>query len=235
MQSSADNSLSIVAAAAPDRPFVVGQLGQSLDGRIATPTGHSSYINGPQALDHLHRLRAAVDAVIVGVNTVLQDDPQLTVRRCPGPHPRRVIIDPGNRTPATARCLNDDGEAPLMVTSVGAAVGDGIDLPREADSGRIPPGTIVEALFARGYRRLLVEGGACTLSGFIAARAVDRLHILMAPMLLGSGTPGLCLPPIDKVSEATRPQVTMQQIGDDILFDCALESRWAAELRAAAE
>lgn len=235
MQSSADHSLSIVAAGAPDRPFVVGQLGQSLDGRIATPTGHSCYINGPEALDHLHRLRAAVDAVIVGVNTVLHDDPQLTVRRCAGAHPRRVIIDPSNRTPATARCLNDDCEAPLMVTSLGAAVGDGIDLPREPESGRIPPESIVEALFARGYRRLLVEGGACTLSGFIAARAVDRLHILMAPMLLGSGTPGLCLPPIDKVSEAMRPKIEVQQIGDDILFDCALESRWTAEIRAAAE
>ena len=74
--------------------IVVGQIGQSLDGRIATPKGHSHYVNGDDGLAHLHRLRALVDAVVVGIGTVLADDPQLTVRRVSGPHPARVVIDP---------------------------------------------------------------------------------------------------------------------------------------------
>ena len=84
-------------AGTADDLVVVGQIGQSLDGRIATATGHSHYINGPAGLAHLHRLRALVDAVVIGVGTALADDPQLTVRRVAGPEPARVVIDPNGR------------------------------------------------------------------------------------------------------------------------------------------
>src|SRR5215470_8306249 len=80
-----------------DDLLVVGQIGQSLDGRAATATGHSHYINGTEGLDHLHRLRALMDAVVVGVGTAVADDPLLTVRRVAGPHPARVVIDPTAR------------------------------------------------------------------------------------------------------------------------------------------
>ena len=82
---------------------IVGQIGQSLDGRVATESGHSKYINGPAGLVHLHRLRALVDAVVVGVGTAIADDPQLTVRRVSGPQPARVVIDPKGRLGADAR------------------------------------------------------------------------------------------------------------------------------------
>src|SRR5215471_832765 len=99
-----------------DDLVVVGQLGQSLDGRIATNSGHSQYINCPAGLDHLHRLRALVDAVVIGVGTALTDDPQLTVRRVPGPQPARVVIDPSGRLPASARMFNNDGVRRLLLT-----------------------------------------------------------------------------------------------------------------------
>ena len=89
--------------------MVVAQIGQSLDGRVATETGHSHYINGPAGLAHLHRLRALVDAVVVGVGTALADDPQLTVRRVSGPHPARVVIDARGRLPGGAKLLANDG------------------------------------------------------------------------------------------------------------------------------
>ena len=88
-----------------DNLVVVGQFGQSIDARIATASGHSHYINGPAGLAHLHRLRALVDAVVVGVGTAIADNPQLTVRRVAGPSPARVVIDPGGRLPRTARML----------------------------------------------------------------------------------------------------------------------------------
>src|ERR1700752_47428 len=88
-----------------DDLMVVGQIGQSIDGRIATVTGHSKYINGPAGLAHLHRLRALVDAVLIGIGTAVADDPLLTVRRCAGPSPARIVIDPSGRLPATARLL----------------------------------------------------------------------------------------------------------------------------------
>src|SRR5215210_2131153 len=103
---------------AVDDLVIVGQVGQSLDGRIATTSGHSHYINGPEGLAHLHRLRALVDAVVVGIGTVLADDPQLTVRRVAGPNPARVVIDPGGRLTASARMLALDGVRRVVVTTV---------------------------------------------------------------------------------------------------------------------
>ena len=91
-----------------DDLMVVAQMGQSIDGRIATETGHSKYINGEAGLDHLHQLRALVDAVVVGVGTAIADDPQLTVRRVEGPSPVRVVIDPHGRLPASSRLLGAD-------------------------------------------------------------------------------------------------------------------------------
>src|SRR5215472_3587830 len=98
-----------------DDLMVVAQLGQSIDGRIATTTGHSEYINGAAGLDHLHRLRALVDAIVVGVETAVRDDPQLTVRRVAGPNPARVVIDPRGRLSATARLLRRDGARRVVV------------------------------------------------------------------------------------------------------------------------
>ena len=98
---------------------IVGQIGQSLDGRVATESGHSKYINGPAGLVHLHRLRALVDAVVVGVGTAIADDPQLTVRRVSGPQPARVVIDPKGRLGADARMFADNGVRRLLITEQG--------------------------------------------------------------------------------------------------------------------
>ena len=102
-------------AGAVDDLVVVGQIGQSIDGRIATESGHSKYINGPAGLDHLHRLRALVDAVVIGVGTALADDPRLTVRRFAGPQPARVVIDPNGRLPAPG--FAGDGVRRLLITA----------------------------------------------------------------------------------------------------------------------
>lgn len=208
-------------AAGGSRPFVLGQLGQSLDGRIATPTGQSRDINGAGALDHLHRLRALVDAVIVGAGTVVADDPRLTTRRVPGPSPARVVIDMRGRSRLQRQWQAADGSR-LIVFSDCPDWPPGIEriASREGD-GRFAPPDIVAALAARGLRRLLVEGGAATVSGFLAAGSLNRLHLLVAPLILGSGRVGLALPPIDAVDEATRPVVTRYALGDDMLFDCA--------------
>ena len=107
----AAESLAAIARADAGRPFVVAQLGQSLDGRIATLSGESRYINCAEGLDHLHRLRAQVDAIVVGAGTIAADDPQLTVRRASGPNPARVVIDPSARLDATGRWLEANGIA----------------------------------------------------------------------------------------------------------------------------
>ena len=222
-----DDLLAPLLTAAPDKPFVIAQLGQSLDGRIATPTGASRWINKGAALDHVHRLRANVDAVVIGIGTAMADDPLLTVRRVSGRHPARVVIDPDGLLKSGARCLARDGTRCIVV------YGDDRDAPLGAESlalplsgPLIPPRNIVEALFARGLKKVLIEGGATTVSAFVDAGVVDRLHVLVAPIILGSGTVGLSLSPIAGLNEARRPATRVHVLDDgDVLFDCDLKSQ----------
>jgi diaminohydroxyphosphoribosylaminopyrimidine deaminase/5-amino-6-(5-phosphoribosylamino)uracil reductase len=212
-------------------PFVVAQLGQSLDGRIATVTGHSFYINGAGALDHLHAIRAHVDAVVVGIGTVVADDPQLNVRRVEGRDPARVVIDPNGRLPGHARILRDDGARRVVMRRPGRGgeLPAGVEeilleaTPENAQAGPIPPEVILAALAKAGFARVLLEGGARTVSDFLHAGCIDRLHMLMAPVLIGSGKPGLTLPAIETLDKALRPQTTAYLLeGGDVLFDCDL-------------
>lgn len=210
----------------PARPYVVAQLGQSLDGRIATPSGASKYINGRGALDFLHHIRANVDAVIVGVGTVLADDPLLTVRRVPGKSPARIIIDPNGRLPRTARCLSSEDSDVYVVSSRQNYDPNSVKLLSiPSDEAGIDPHGIIAALFAKGLRRILVEGGANTVSRFLASGVIDRLYLLVAPILLGSGQTGLMMPPIDQLDEALRPETRCYTLGGgDVLFDCCFRS-----------
>lgn len=218
-------SIANVVRASRDRPCVVAQLGQSLDGRIATLSGESQWINGDSALDHVHALRAAVDAVVVGVGTVIADDPRLNVRRVPGRHPTRVVIDPSNRTPPTAKCLADDGVRRIVVRSRDDGTAKpGVEvLVVDPESGVLPPKSIIAALWQTGLKSFLIEGGAQTISSFLNARAVDRLHLLVAPVILGSGKAGLSLEPIRSLAHALRPRTDVYVLPDgNVLFDCDL-------------
>jgi len=214
-----------------DDLVVVGQLGQSLDGRIATETGHSKYINGPAGLEHLHRLRALVDAVVVGVGTAVADNPQLTVRRVAGPHPVRVVIDPNGRLCDDARLFAENGVRRLVITAQGSRCApprgvETIALP--AVGGHIAPAAILGALAGCGLRRILIEGGANTVSRFLVAGCLDRLHVTVAPVILGGGGPGLILPPLERADDAQRMPMQIYRVGDDALFDCDLSAQRVA-------
>ena len=211
-----------------DDLVVIGQIGQSLDGRIATSTGHSKYINGPGGLTHLHRLRSLVDAIVIGVGTALADDPQLTVRRVAGPQPARIVLDPKGRLPASAKIFTSDGGRRLLVTAQGTRPATGADvevITLPAVDGHIAPATILTALAERGMHRILIEGGANTVSVFLAARCLDRLHVIVAPIILGSGRESLILPAIERADQALRTPVRTFRLDDDILFDCDLSAQ----------
>jgi diaminohydroxyphosphoribosylaminopyrimidine deaminase / 5-amino-6-(5-phosphoribosylamino)uracil reductase len=208
-----------------DGLMIVGQFGQSIDARIATASGNSHYINGPAGLTHLHRLRALVDAVVVGVGTVVADNPQLTVRHVGGPSPARIVIDPNGRVPATARMLANDGVRRFVITrnSSRPVLPPGVEhIGVPASDGQIAPASIVGALAKRGLRRILVEGGADTISRFIAAKCLDRIHVLIAPMIIGAGPSSVSLPPIARVDEAMRVPMRAHVLDDEVLLDCDL-------------
>jgi riboflavin-specific deaminase-like protein len=204
--------------------FVVAHLAQSLDGRIATHTGLSQWLSGAEDLLHTHRMRALFDAVIVGANTVLHDDPQLTVRRCAGPNPVRVVIDPQRRLDGSQKVFRD-GIAPTLVLISNDAPGadsfighaEIVRLP--SGSGELDPHAIRRALAARGLTRLFIEGGGITVSRFLAARALDRLQLTLAPVLLGSGRPSLVLPAIAHLRDGMRPRTRRFVFGEDVMFE----------------
>ena len=214
-----------------DGMVVIGQIGQTIDGRIATVTGQSKYVNGPAGLTHLHQLRALVDAIVIGVGTALADNPQLTVRLVHGISPARVVIDPRGRLPHQSLVWQDDGIRKIWV------VGDGVNvdpipqvelIPVPAIDGRINPLQILQILSAQGLRRVLVEGGAETVSRFMGARCLDRLHLIVAPIVMGSGRPSFNLPSIEHMDQAQRLDVQTHLIGNEIVFDCDLQQQRSA-------
>jgi riboflavin-specific deaminase-like protein len=217
-----------------DDLVVVGQIGQSIDGRVATTTGRSHYINCPAGIAHLHRLRALVDVVIIGVGTVCADDPQLTVRRVCGPNPIRVVLDPHGRLSPDARLLSGDAKT-IVVTADGTdckfAGVEILSLP--ATDGNIAPSVILAGLANLGLRRMLVEGGANTVSRFLQAGCLDRLHVVIAPLILGAGRPSFAFGAIDRLEEAMQPPVRTHQLDRDMLFDCDLSAKrvpiWRAQ------
>ncbi len=208
------------------KPFVLAQVGQSLDGRIGTPSGDCRDVSGPDGLAHLHRLRALVDAVIVGADTVLSDDPRLTVRLASGADPARIVLDPRGRVPADAR-IWAPGPRRIAIQSVDAARPEGVEVVRlpPNGSGRIAPGDILDALGERGLDRILIEGGARTIAAFVDAGLVDRLHVAISAKIIGSGPSGLARAPIDALADAITPEATVYGLGSDILFDCAFARR----------
>ncbi len=215
------------AAAATPGSFVLGRIAQSLDGRIATDAGRSRWISGAADLLHTHRLRALFDAVLVGAGTVRADDPLLTTRRCRGPSPVRVIIDTERRLGPHYQVFRG-GPATLLLCAEdapGGSAGDAelLRLPRR-DPG-LDIAALIAALQARGLRRLLVEGGGVTVSRFLAAGCLDRLHVTIAPLLLGAGIPAFSLPGVACPQDAMRLDWAVHRLGDDLLLDIPLRRR----------
>ncbi len=174
------------------RPFVSLKLAMSLDGRIATRTGDSRWITGPEARKRVHELRRRHAAVLVGANTVIADDPQLTVREVPGPQPLRVVLDSRGRIPHTAKVL--DGTAPTLVATTEAMPGNVEEKLRErgaevvrfpARDGRVDLGELFRWLGERGVDSLLVEGGGEVAWSFLSRGLVHKLYLFYGPLVIG--------------------------------------------------
>lgn len=178
-----------------DRPYVVLKFAQTLDGRIATGTGDARWISGEGERRISHALRAACDAVLVGVGTVLQDDPWLTVRMVAGASPMRVVLDSSLRTPMDAKVL--DAQATTMVLTTADSDPERRRLLQEhrvrvrivpAGPGGVDLHAALAAVRETGITSLLVEGGSRVITSMLAAGVVDRLVVGVAPTIIGEGT-----------------------------------------------
>lgn len=213
-----------------DGPVTVGQIGQSLDGRVATESGDTRDVSGPDGLIHLHRLRALADGVVIGVRTALIDSPRLTVRLCEGPNPARIIIDPAGRLDDGAAVLDDDGARRIIIQATKRSRPEGVEVIHlPAHQGTIDPADILRELHDRGLSHLLIEGGSVTLSRFIDADLLDALHVAIAPVLIGGGPQGLTMPHVpETLAEAIRPTTEVYSLGSDVVFDCRFDSSESA-------
>ncbi|WP_332640333.1 RibD family protein [Brevundimonas sp.] len=194
------------------------KLATSLDGRIATATGESQWITGEAARLEGHRLRAAHDAILVGVETVLHDDPELTARLPGRPvdQPLRVVLDSRLRTPPTARVAKGDSLFLTVVepAPVGAAVVERV----AADHGRPSVGACLSALKRRGVSSVLIEGGGQVAASFLRAGVVERLEWFRAPILLGGeGRPCVAALALARLADAPRfRRLAVEPCGDDL-------------------
>ena len=225
-----------------DRPYVVLKYAQTLDGRIATATGDAKWISGEAERAVSHGLRAACDAVLVGVGTVLQDDPQLTVRMVPGASPVRIVLDSTLRTPTAAKVL-DDG-TPTMIMTTTRADGSArrqlrdrhiaVHVVREGPDG-VDVGAALKRLRDLGVESLLVEGGARVITSLLRGDFVDRLVVGIAPTIIGAGTEAVGDLRIGTVADGIRLRNRrVCAAGDDVLtaFDVATAERDEAAGRA---
>jgi diaminohydroxyphosphoribosylaminopyrimidine deaminase/5-amino-6-(5-phosphoribosylamino)uracil reductase len=213
------------------RPLVTLKLATTLDGRIATHSGESQWITGPLARDRAHALRASHDGVMVGSNTVMADDPQLTCRLPGLAHrsPVRIIVDSRLRVPLTARVIADARQIPTWFLTLR----DGDPLRQEAfrscgvelievaadDGAGVKIGEGLRALGQRGLTRILVEGGAHLAASLLRDRLVDRLAWFRAPRLIGGdGIPSVVAFGLERLTEAPGFERTgIIETGEDVL------------------
>lgn len=217
------------------RPLVTLKLAASLDGRIATRTGASRWISGAQARQLVHRWRDEMDAVMVGIGTVLADDPRLTCRRRGGRDPLRVVVDSRLRIPLTARVLTKKAAPATLLASAmsegrkvsalrarGATV-----LSAPGRAGRVSLRRLLDVLGRRGVASVLLEGGATLAASALREGLVDRLYLFLAPMMIGGDGQALLAPlGVSRLSGAPRLRiVASERVGEDWLVRAVPEGR----------
>jgi riboflavin-specific deaminase-like protein len=211
----------------PGRPFVTVSYAQSIDGSIASRRRRPLPISGPASMRMTHGLRALHDGILVGIETVLADDPQLTVRLVTGQHPQPVVLDTHLRTPLDARLGRRPGGRSWLVGAVdnpadrvAAVTAAGFDvLPcrREEGNGRLDLKQTLTILHERGIRRLMVEGGARVITSFIRARLVDLFIITIAPKLVG-GLQVMTAPPNGTETPMVLKEIRYEKLEDDLVL-----------------
>lgn len=210
----------------PEIRGVTLKLATSLDGRIATAAGESRWITGPEARAEAHRLRAAHDAVLVGIETALADDPELTVRLDghSGPQPARVVLDSRQRLHCTAKLVQTARTVPTYVITTTPASADLVSCGvrvltvRAVGDGRPELEAALQALRNEGLERVLVEGGGQVAGAFLRCGLVERIEWFRAAMVLGAeGRPGIGALAVNELEAAPRFRRTeVRPVGADL-------------------
>jgi len=214
-------------------PLVTLKYAQTLDGRIATTTGSSQWISSPKFLKRAHQLRAANDAIMVGINTLLADDSELTVRLARGRNPARIVLDSRLRIPLDAKIIRTLDAAPVIVATTNLADADKATLLREKGvevlitgrdkSGGIDLRELLKVMGQRGIASVLVEGGASVITSLLQQKLVDKLVIAVAPKILGKGIEAIGDLNIRDISQAMPASfLKTYRLGEDLVIEADL-------------
>ena len=216
-------------------PEVILKTANTLDGRIGTASGDSRWITGKTARTYTHCLRAKCDAILVGVNTVLADDPMLNVRHVEGRNPLRVIIDSRLRTPLRAKIVQDQETIPTIIFTGDQVTEEAAEVYRKLDcrvervpfdrSGYLSISQILKHLGGLGVTSLLVEGGATVFTSFLRQKLADRLITVVAPKIIGAeGIPAIGELGIGRMAEVeTWKFRRVKKLGPDVMLDIILK------------
>ncbi len=219
------------------RPIVIGKMAMSLDGRIATRAGESQWITGREARAHAHKIRRSVDAIIVGAETVMADDPALTARLGADVvgRPLRVVFDTLARTSPGAAVYDRSGRGALLLTTRRAPAARlaafsryGVDVAMidTDENGRPDAAAALDLLYYRGANAILVEGGAALHASFLARSLYDEIHAYLAPMLIGGdGRPALEAMAFDRLGDVISGAFAAPlPLGDDLLLTAQISA-----------
>lgn len=217
-------------------PFVTAKFAMSLDGKIATRTGDSRWISGEQSREYVHRLRRAVDAIMVGVNTILTDDPRLTARdRLEHgeeiKNPIRVVVDSKGRTPPTAQVFKQPGKIIVATTPLAPSTrikklkeagAEVLELPSfSPDEGLVDLGDLLKELGRREITSVVVEGGGTLLGSLFEGGMVDKVIAFIAPVIIGGAEAGSAVggKGVERIAQAIKlTKVKIERIGDDVMM-----------------
>ena len=202
--------------------FLIGQIGQSLDGKIALNNGNSHYINEKESILYLHCLRAVCDGVLVGVNTVIKDNPLLTTRKIKGSSPVRLIIDPSLKLSNKYKIFKDNNQNIIFTNSNKQKKINNtliVKFPKKNFTNNI-----FKYLKKTSFKNILVEGGPTTLSNFIEMKLLNYMQFIISPTLIGSGIDSLKLKPITNLKNAIRVKNTISKLGKEIVMTLNLNS-----------
>jgi len=214
---------------AKKRPFVIMKAAMTLDGRIAASSGDSKWISSGESRALVHELRNRIDGLLVGIGTVIKDDPLLTCRIDGGRNPRRIILDPAFEVPGRSQCL---GEGTILFTASAndrpGITGKGVEVIRfETDAaGLLPWDRVLDRLGSMGMHAVMVEGGSGVFASLLRSGSVDRFMLFVAPRILGGGIPLVDLGPTESIDQAMKLVITdTRRTGTDILIEAIPEER----------
>ena len=197
------------------KKFFIAQLGQSLDGKIALFNGNSHYINSQKSILYLHALRCICDGLLVGVNTVINDNPLLTTRYMTGSSPMRIIIDPSLKLTNRLNIFKDGNKNIVFTQKASKKRLNNTTIYKLSKKNFTK--SVYQKIIDLNFNYILVEGGATTISNFLEQELLDIMQFIIAPIIIGSGIDSIKLKSISTLKNALRPKSHLYKLGDEII------------------